>query len=256
MFDDYPNAIAPAAIIKLKGVKRLPIFNHLNFIMKLSYFPSFCLYVALIIFLPACKKENVKTIKPVEIAPVKTNPATIYTDGGVTLNGTINKIPANLVEYGFFLSTDSTFRSVQPIKVSTPAAVGAFKADINTGLLKNTIYYCKAYNTVSDGSGLVTYNVVAFNSSGSKKIVTTSVAPLKADLDDTITIKGKYFTNQPGLAVKFGNQYSTIRLLSDSVIKCTVPINLDQQAPLIIVQDSFSADTATTKFSLNTPVIS
>jgi hypothetical protein len=223
--------------------------------MKLFYFSSLCLLIAITILLTRCKKEaEPKPATP--NSPIETKAVTVYPDGGVTLNGVINQVPANLTEYGFLVSTDSLFRNPQRFRVTDPAAPGTFKTDVNAGLQKNTIYYCTTYSVVNNGISLTIYNSVRFNSSGSKKIVTTSVAPLKADIGDTITIKGKYFSNQSFVNVKFGNQFAITTVLSDSVMKCIVPATVDQPAPLVTISYSGMLDTATDKFSLNAPVLS
>jgi hypothetical protein len=126
--------------------------------------------------------------------------------------------------------------------------------DINTGLQKNTKYYCTTYSMASSSQALTNYNSVFFNSTGSKKPVVSSVTPLKADIGDTITIKGKYFSYP--MSVKFASVYATTIVLSDSVMKCTVPASIDQPSPLITIPYGDQLDTATSKFSLNTPVIS
>ena len=220
--------------------------------MKPIFFSGLCSIILFVILLTNCKKD--KPVTPADTLPVVTKSVTVYPDGGATLNGQFNQVPANITEYGFMLSSDSLFTYQQRFKVTGPATLGAFKFDITAGLQKNTKYYVRAYTIVNGGPDIVSYNVVYFNSSGSKKVMVSSVLPLKADIGDTITIKGKYFLGQY-LSVVFGGAYAPTTVLNDSVITCTVPINLTKVNPVVTINYNTTIDTATTNFLLNTPVI-
>ncbi|MEZ2335206.1 IPT/TIG domain-containing protein [Mucilaginibacter sp. RCC_168] len=219
--------------------------------MKLAYYFSFCIIILLATLLSNCKKDHA-TIPP-DNPKIVTNTVTVYPDGGVTLNGQINEVPGGITEYGFLLSGDSLFTYPQRFKVAAPAVKGAFKIDIPTGLQKNTKYFVATYAT-SSTTGYSRYNVVYFNSSGSKKPMVSSVLPLKADLGDTIIIKGKYFSGQY-LNIAFGDISTSIISINDTILKCLVPINLSQATSSIALKYNGTADIITTGFSLNTPVI-
>ena len=219
--------------------------------MKFKYYSWLSIIVLIVTFLSNCKKDE--SAKPDNMPKIITKAATVYPDGGVTLTAEMSAIPPDLTEYGFLLSKDSLFAYPQKYNLKNPATTGTFNLDVPIGLQKNTKYFVAAYS-VGNTSGIIRYNVVSFNSSGSKKPVVGSVSPLKADLGDTITIRGKYFDGQY-TEVVFGDRVAKTTQLNDSTIKCLVPIELAQAAPVIGIRYSGITDTISANFSLNTPVI-
>jgi len=223
--------------------------------MKIAYI-FYCVLVVTLITVYSCKKQE-------DTKPQQTNytgpameavSAAVYPDGGVSLTGNIHQIPENLTEYGFLLATDSLFTTNQLfVKIGTTPVLGVIKQDINTGIIKNKDYYYTMYGRTSP-YGYVRYNVKSFNSSGSKSVKVDSIYPLKANIGDTLTIRGKYFSNQ-GINVLFGNQFSGLISSSDTLIKCIVPVGINQVSPVIILQYSQKLDTISNKFSLYAPVI-
>lgn len=180
--------------------------------------------------------------------------AAIFPGGGATLTGEVHTIPANTIEYGFLLATDSLFTSNQLfVKATTPLAVGVFKQDVNTGIVAGKTYYYTVYSRTSSYS-YIRYNTKTFNSDGSKSVKVDSIYPLKAAIGDTITIKGRYFSNQ-GINVTMGGQFTGIIASSDTVIKFTVPATIDKINAPIILQYGAKPDTISTKFSLYAPMI-
>jgi hypothetical protein len=218
----------------------------------MTYPKSILKLVVLLFLFSNCKKDN--NINSASDAKIVTTAVVVYSDGGVTLNGRVNSIPTGVSEYGFLLSADSLFTNPQKYPVSTIITTGNFKIDVPTGLQKNTKYFVAAYSFNSSTAVLSKYNVVLFNSSGSKKPIFTSILPLKADIGDTITIKGKYFTYHYW-GIVFDNSYGNIILTNDTVIKCVIPASLNTSAPAIAIKDNNITDTLITQFSLNAPLI-
>lgn len=209
-----------------------------------------------VLFLASCKKDpGVEPDTPDNKPNLQAVSATVYIDGGVTLKGQMNKIPANLTAFGFIVSPDSLFKSnVQVYPAKTTAAIGEFKVDINNGLNKNTKYFYTVYYSSTDNP-FVFYNEMSFISTGTKRMKIDSIAPLKAHLGDTLTVKGKYFSNQ-SLYLKFGELSAVTIPGNDSVFKVVVPNLLTSINPVITLVNVDRTDTISTLFSLYAPTIS
>jgi hypothetical protein len=222
--------------------------------MKLTSAALYFLFC--ILFFASCKKDpGVEPDKPDNKPNLQATSATVYIDGGVTLKGQINKIPANLTAYGFIVSPDSLFKNnVRLYPVKTTAAIGEFKVDINNGLNKNTKYFYTVYHSSTDNP-FVFYNQMSFLSTGTKRMKIDSIAPLKAHLGDTLTVKGKYFSNQ-SLNLKFGDLSAVTIPMNDSVFKVIVTPFLNQANPVITIVNVDRTDTISTGFSLYAPTIS
>jgi N-acetylneuraminic acid mutarotase len=152
------------------------------------------------------------------------------------------------------LASDSLFTIPKLFKVSTPTAPGTVSFDVPTGLQKDTKYFVLAYSK-EEGKGVTRYNIVSFNSSGSKKPVVHSVSPLIADIGDTVTVSGKYFGGR-FLQLYFGKVSSHVILQNDSVLRCIVPSDIAEAAPVLGLWDDGTLENIAVNFSLNTPVIS
>jgi IPT/TIG domain len=209
-----------------------------------------------------CKKDdnNNKPGKPYTGPFMQAKSAAIYPDGGVTLTGTFLKVPDSLKTFGFLVASDSLMRTnLLFIKASSTAALGDFTVDVNAGLVKGLKYYYTPFystsvqNVFGTYSPFFTFNIKSFNSDGSKSVKVDSLYPMKADIGDTITIKGKYFMNQ-GLNVVTGGQYGYISV-NDTIIKFIVPQNITTITPTIVLQYTGHLDTLGKGFTLNTPVI-
>jgi N-acetylneuraminic acid mutarotase len=219
--------------------------------MKSFYCYCTCIFVVLVTLLTNCKKDEKST--PIATTKIVTKAVIVYPDGGITMTGEIKSLSTQLTEYGFLLSIDSVFTFPSIYKVVAAAATGTFTFDEPTGLQKGTSYFVAAYSKDSKNQ-ITRYNVVSFNSSGSKRPIVSSIEPLKADLGDTLTIKGKHFEHQ-FLEFHFGDAKSSIIVKNDSLIKCIVPIWLTEATPEIGLWYNGTIDSLA-KFSLNTPVIS
>jgi hypothetical protein len=216
-----------------------------------------------IIVYVGCKKEaTVKPDPPYNGPAMQARSAAIYPDGGVTLIGTIHQIPTDLKSYGFMIAGDSLMSTnILFIKASAPAALGDFQVNVNAGLVKGKKYYYTPFYSIYDGPNqlgmylaFAIYNIKTFNSDGSKSVKVDSLYPMKADMGDTITIKGKYFLNQ-GLNVITGGQFGYLSV-SDTVIRFIVPYSLTTTTPIIILQYSGGhTDTVGKGFRLNAPTI-
>lgn len=207
-----------------------------------------------ILTLFACKKDKPEVIPPVNLPAIEAKSATTYPDGGVTLQGAVNEIPPGITDFGFLLSTDSLFTTYREIYKATSAiALGTFKIDINTNIEKGKTYFYAPYSITGNNIFKI-YKYKSFTSSGSKRVRVGSISPLRADIGDTITIQGKYFS-QNLLYVKFGIQYATLFLHNDSTLKFAVPESIDQVTPLITLNYNGITDTVSDKFILNKPLI-
>ena len=85
----------------------------------------------------------------------------------------------------------------------------------------------------------------------------SSISPLKADLGDTLVIRGVRLLKEV-YNIKFDTYYGNIIFFSDTVVKVVIPQTLPRVNPYIIAEfaNSTRRDTLTKSFSLNTPVIS
>ncbi|MGZ3758108.1 MAG: hypothetical protein ACXVAY_17170 [Mucilaginibacter sp.] len=83
-----------------------------------------------------------------------------------------------------------------------------------------------------------------------------SISSLKADLGDTLIIRGKRLLNDI-YSIKFDTYYANIFFFSDSLLKIQIPETLPRVNPCIIAVfvNSSRRDTIANSFSLNTPKI-
>jgi len=222
--------------------------------MKSLNITNYICFVAVFLFFAGCKKDEIEKEPEKVIQDIELKFATAFSDGGINLVGKMNKISENLIEYGFVVSKDSLFKKSKILhRIAPTGLIGEFNADVNFGLEKDSIYYCAAYTVVTPYT-LKTSNVKSVKSNGDKIVIVNSVTPLKASIGDTLTITGKYFTGQ-NLGVKFGDRFSAMPVVSDTLIKCIVPPDVKTYNPAITLNNGAKAFPVTTAFSLYAPEI-
>lgn len=223
-------------------------------LMKSLNLKNFICFIVVVLCFAHCKKEEIQKEPEKVIPDIELKSVTAYPDGGINLVGSLNKLPENLVEYGFIVSRDSLFKkSYIRHRVTREALVGEFNGDVNFGLEKDSVYYCVVYAVVTPYT-VKTSNVKTVKSNGDKLIVVQSIAPLKAFIGDTLMIAGKHFTGQ-SLNVKFGDRFASTRVVNDTLIKCVVPLDVKSYNPVVTLNKGASVFPVTTDFSLYAPEI-
>lgn len=208
-----------------------------------------------IIFLLGCEKDEKVKTGAEELKPdVEAVFAEVHKDGGVTLVGTINKMPENVAYVGFIIATDSLFKhTVFRTLPTEPKGPGKFTAEMNFNLISREKYFFTTFSYHVNQSAK-TYNVKSFVPYGSKKIEVKSVYPLKAAMGDTLTLKGKNF--EPDyLFINFDDKPAYVRVLNDSLAITIVPLNLKRPNP-VISNNSVEEQLVSKDFSLLAPVLS
>ncbi len=203
-----------------------------------------------------CKKneEIVKEPDKPKVEDIVVKTPTTYLDGGMTLQAEINKLLVDVAEYGFVLSKDSLLRNTnQLFKGKTPLALGNYSLEINNGIEKDVTYYVSMYIIAQDRK-VTFYNIIAFTSTGAKKIKIGALTPLKALIGDTLTLTGKYFSGRL-LSIRFGDVDTYPFESNDTVLKCIIPKELKVFNPIIFLNDGANRDTVSANFSLHTPII-
>lgn len=156
---------------------------------------------------------------------VSTINATIGTNGGVNLLGSYDSNGNTISEIGFEYSLDSLFnnRIVLNSELGSNNDIEYFLAN---GIEENIEYFYKAF---AKSSGVSFYgDTRSFISDGSVAPEISSILSDFGHLADTLEIYGKYFKddNYPTL-VDFSNVNGQIISLNDTIIKCKVPVNIN-----------------------------
>lgn len=179
----------------------------------------FILMVALTIF--NCEKSE-DTPPNNNKVTLETLSAQIIPDGGVILNGKIKNVELPL-NYGFVVSLyeGGTLEYADNSKFLNGIYNGNFNVELRNNLNKNEVYY---YNAVAYTSNKYIFGEEkSFVSNGSAQPLIEKVEPNIANVSDTITISGKYFSKN--FNVFFDEIQSNVILKSDTLIRCIVPTN-------------------------------
>ena len=155
------------------------------------------------------------------------------------------------VDYGFILSNGKTEKKFSVLNKST---LNDFKIRINSDLMLNQNYTCKAYFT--NGVHLVYGNIVTFKGLGLFPPVIFNFSPKKGFDGDTVRITGKYFSSlNDNNKVFVNNVPVTIISSNDSNMVFTLPVqSFTGQASIAVEINSVRA-TSVYKFNILGPQI-
>ena len=204
-----------------------------------------------------CKREGpAPEVKPL----LKTDQAVVNTasEGGITITGEfILSGRYRSIQYGFHLSTNSSF--IDPIIIPAGAdnEPDRFNATVNIGLKPDVKYYVRAWAKTEKYE--VFGNTIEFVSNGSSAPVIDKVLPSKGILRDTIMILGKNFDFSGKENNVFFNDVAAAKIWSkrDTIWAIVPVIKLDQDLNMTINVEVFSKRTLIGQpFTLATPVVS
>lgn len=225
--------------------------------MKLIFSKNIIATLTVFILFIGCKREGrITEVKPL----LKTNQAVVNTasDGGIKITGEfILSGRYRSIQYGFHLSTNSSF--IDPIIIPAGADYepDGFNATANIGLKPDVKYYVRAWAKTEKYE--VFGNTIEFLSNGSSTPVIDKVVPAKGILRDTIMILGKNFDFYGKENNVFFNEVAAAKIWCErDTIWAIVPvINLTQDLNMTINVEVFSKRTLIGQpFALATPVVS
>lgn len=211
--------------------------------------------ILLCLFLISCKKDEDQTPIPNnDNVVVQTISSQNIPDGGVTLKGRVRGVELDL-NFGFIISPvegDTLPFSFNLSKFKSGLYNGDYQINFLDDLIDGNTYY---YRAVAYTDNKYIYGEEkSFISNGSSLPIIEYVLPNIAHTEDTITIKGKNFSNQP--RVLFDDIYSTIISKKDTLIKCIVPYtHLNSPFTKIKVKKQTSEEVVYNDFSLYTPIV-
>lgn len=141
-------------------------------------------------------------------------------EGGVLLNGAFNNVNNN-VDFSFVLSTKEggTYDRLGEVKTIKNVLEGKYSVEYRTGLKNGQKYYFNVFIFL-DGEYFYGKEKL-FVSNGSAIPVVNNLSSNKANLLDTLLIKGSFFSQKP--KVYFSEVESVPLQVSDSLIKVVVP---------------------------------
>lgn len=161
-----------------------------------------------------------------------------------------------VLNHGFLWGLEESLKINQSDRISLGSfsGTGAFSATINNSLIKDRIYYAKAYAITSDYT--VYGDAVQFLSNGSFAPVIVSFLPEAGTWGDTVKIKGESFSVVPSNnKVYFGEHESWVLTSTDTTITCLIPDNIPQEAVAISVKVAGNTSTTNQAFVMLKPVI-
>lgn len=183
--------------------------------------------IVIIILVYGCVEDDYP-IRP----EVQTLMAIPIENGGIRLFGEINNLNSD-ASYGFILSkykggTLNLYNNtvINNLNISN----GEFSVDIRDGLIEGQTYYFNVFVEHNNIDPYLQYvgthifgNEMSFISNGSTSPIINEVTPKIAHIGDTITVKGKYFSNE--FNVYFNDKEAEMLLQTDSLTKVIVPFD-------------------------------
>lgn len=213
--------------------------------------PFFILFI-FTTFLACENKEKGDDPVPKDKPAFEATSATTYEDGGVTLEGVVNSIDPEITDYGFMISSDSSFTQSNFYFMDTEPRLGNFQKNVFARLDKDKRYYFTVFT--KKGQQVKTFNKLSFVSTGSKTIRIEGISKVKGHLEDTLSIYGKYFSAQ-SVYIQFGKHVSTTIQQNDSILTCIVPGTLDEVNPIITLNYTGKSDIVSKAFTLFKPEV-
>ena len=209
---------------------------------------NFFLMFILLIQIVACQTEDIiKEEANIELS------ISVPESAGVKFKASFLGFSQDVIsESGFLISSQPNVTFENSIVLIGVINNNKFENDINTDLVYNNQYYVKAY--IKKNSSEIFYSEEKpFVSLGSKAPLVKSVT--KAHILDTITIKGRYFTDKTNnIKVSFGTEASKVILSNDTIIKCIVPETIKKYNPILEIK-VYEKKVINQGFSLFTPII-
>lgn len=186
---------------------------------------------------------------------VETVMATVLQDGGVRLFGRIYNLNVASI-HGFVISkyqggTSNVSNNI--IMTNYSMVDGQYSIDFGNGLEAGKTYY---YNAILDFEG--TYLLgeeMSFVSNGSISPIINEITPLIAHVGDTITITGKYFSDE--FSVYFNDREANLLIQSDSLTQAIVPFDYNRNEPYnnLSIKKSTQEATVFDGFSMYAPEV-
>ena len=212
----------------------------------------FYLLLPSVLFFYGCEPSGTDEITEVNEL-LEINNLEVLEQGGAKFEATYTG-PRNFEagESGFYISLDRNPSLGNSQHIAGTALGNITSGELDTDLVFNVQYYIKAYARFS-GNNIVYSETKNFVSLG-------SVAPEISEINralimDTVTIRGKYFSNNiRNLRVNFGTAASQIIYSNDSIIRSIVPANLENFNPQVSVT-AFGKEATYREFSLLSPTI-
>lgn len=145
-----------------------------------------------------------------------------------------------------------TIESAYSYKFHQQAELGNFQAKVSSALIRNKIYYVRAFiqNTETTTYG----EEVSFASMGGKEPEITGIEPLVGNINDTLVVIGKYFgTKNP--VVKINQFVARVLRASQDSIHVIVPPELKEKVSTVKIENLNQIITAKDSFMLISPEI-
>ncbi len=208
------------------------------------------LLITLSFLILSCAEDDSSNLN--QFHTVTTLEAEVLNEGGVILKGSFTKSEGVVTDHGFKLMRENEGYALKAISLGKPEKAGNFSVEISSDLESGRTYYYQAYIDVDQER--IYGDTQSFTSSGSKQPVISSVLPLKAHIDDTISIIGNYFGERSHANIRFGQVRGQVITSSDTLVKCIVPEAIEHaQVSLTMSLDEFSVNLGS--FELEQPVI-
>ena len=189
--------------------------------MKIT-FQSFIL-ILLVAFFNSCEKDDIIDRNYPRINTLEVND--IDGDGAVFNAEIIYNGSDPITEYGFIWDLHKPLLgSSERVSMKGNPTSHNFNAKIRSTLKLHESYNVRAYIKTKDFT--VLGNIINFESQGSSGAEIHSFSPRAAFFNDTISIRGKYFSYVKSRnRVFFGNQRAKIVSASDTLLKVLAPVN-------------------------------
>jgi len=211
------------------------------------------LAIVFLIFIFSCQEDEASIPTP----RIETSTAILFEDGGVELKGEITNLNTEVI-YGIIISTyqggtlsGDTFYNLSMTDFGM--VNGEFSFEFRNNLIQGQTYFYNAILFFDDE--ILLGEEMSFVSNGSASPRIDLVEPLIGHVGDTITIKGKYFSDD--FSVYFDQREAELIEPSDSIVKAIVPFEYNRDTPY----DSFRLTKATQEsilfedFSMYTPEV-
>ncbi|WP_167619213.1 IPT/TIG domain-containing protein [Maribellus sediminis] len=216
--------------------------------MKKLYF----LLIGLILLLAGCQKEESR-----EFPSVLTSPEIIIEEDGVSVTGLVDgDWSSAITDYGFVYNTNGLGEASE-IRISLGATIpgtNIFGTKIERNLQIGETYTYKAYVVTS--SYVVYGEERSFVSLGGKAPELESFTPAVASIGDTLTIRGKYFSDLKGMnKIYFNNAFVYPETSSDTILTVIVPNTLTSYESKIRVEVAGKSTFFSKNFKIADPLI-
>lgn len=216
--------------------------------MKKLYF----LLIGLMLLFTGCQKEESR-----EFPSVLTSPEIIVEEDGVYVTGSVNgDWSSAITDYGFVYNI-SGLGEASEVRISLGATIpgtNIFATKIERNLQIGETYTCKAYVVTS--SYVVYGEERSFVSLGGKAPELESFTPAVASMGDTLTIRGKYFSDLKGMnKIYFNNAFVYPETSNDTILTLIVPNTLTSYESKIRVEVAGKSSIFMKSFKIADPLI-